>query len=69
MSITVGVNAADNTNGPHAVCQPTQQNNCSEYNGGSGGGDDDDDMAVFDHEKNQQKQVPIYMLLLLKTRE
>lgn len=56
MSITVAVNAADNTNGPQTVCQPTQHDSCGEYNGG-GGGSGDHDMAVFDHKKNQCKQV------------
>lgn len=51
MSITVAVNAADSTNGPQAVCQTVQHNNCVEYNGGVG------DMAVFDHEKGQHEQV------------
>lgn len=55
MSITVAVNATDTTNGPQAVCQSAQHNNCGEYN--SGGGGDDDDMAVIDHEKDQQEQV------------
>lgn len=53
MSITVAVNAADSTNGPQAVCQSVQHNNCAEYNGGG----DDDDMAVFDHENDRQEQV------------
>jgi len=56
MSITAAANAADSTNGSQAVCESTQHNNCGEYNGD---GDGDDDMAVFDHEKEQQKQVPI----------
>lgn len=51
MSITVAVNAADSTNGPQAVCQTVQHNNCVEYNGGG-------DMAVFDHENDQHDQVP-----------
>jgi len=63
MSITVAANAADNTNGSQAVCQSIQHN-CGEYNGDSGGNNgggnnDDDDMAVFDHEKEQHKQVPV----------
>lgn len=52
MSITVAVNVADGTNGPQAVCQSVQHNNCVGYNGGGG-----DDMAVFDHENDQHEQV------------
>lgn len=54
MSITVAVNATDSANGPRAVCQSVQQNNCAEYNG-------NDDMAVFDHEKDHQEQVDIVL--------
>jgi hypothetical protein len=63
MSITVAVNATDSNNGPQAVCQSAQHNNCSEYNGGGDGGDD---MAVFNHEQDQHEQVDIITINVIE---